>query len=277
MGRFNRYSAVQEQSERPSWPMAVGWATGFFTILPAPHQIRNPHGRDVFSFVVVGLILGVFWALTASLMLLISDVVLGTLIVGGLLVIVDMWSTGGMHADGVADVADGFAARRSGADVQHAMEDSAVGAVGSGYLVTAYIVRFAWFCAALYALTPHGAAVMLIGLAPVVAKGISGLCLKTVAPANGGLSDPLRSVIALPWAWAMIGVVAITAFGASWLVGYSLFKMAVVLLFSIGLSLLLVYRVSRAFNGIGGGDTCGTGMNMSEALFALGLALSTLV
>ena len=276
MGRFDRYRAVKEdENDKPAWPMAIGWAIGFFSTLPAgPPQVRNPHARDVFAFLLVGVLFAAIWSGAASVLMIIPDALVGTLVTAALLMVVDILLTGGMHADGLADVADGLAAKRSGADIKRAMEDSAVGAVGGSYLVVAYIVRFSVLVAALTALAPYGAMVLIIGLAPLVGRGLAGMALRSVAPSEGGLSDPLRSVISFNEAALMLAITAALGIGAASLLKFPILLAFAIMAIATIAALYLINRVSRMLNGIGGGDTCGTGIIVAETLVCLGLALS---
>lgn len=276
MGRFDRYRAVdKDEHDKPSWPMAIGWAIGFFSTLPAgPPQMRNPHARDVLSFLIVGVIFAAIWSGIASLMLVIPNVEVAALITAATLMVADILVTGGMHADGLADVADGLAAKRSGSDVRRAMEDSAVGAVGGSYLVVTYIARFAVITAAIYALAPYGAMVLLIGLAPLVGRGLVGMALRSVASSEGGLSDPLRSVISFNGAMLMLIITGALGLYGAYLLHFPLLLVAAIMVVPTVAALYLISRVSRMLDGIGGGDTCGTGIVVAEALVCLGLALS---
>ncbi|WP_336250751.1 adenosylcobinamide-GDP ribazoletransferase [Stomatohabitans albus] len=276
MGRFDRYQALNEgETDKPSWPMAIGWAIGFFSTLPAgPPQVRNPHARDVFSFLFVGVMFAVIWSAVATLMLVIPNEEVGTLITAAGVMSIDILLTGGMHADGLADVADGLAAKRSGSDVKRAMEDSAVGAVGGAYLVVAYIVRFALLTAAIYAMAPFGATVLMIGLAPLVGRGLAGMALRSVAPSEGGLSDPLRSVIPFNGALLMLVITAALGVGAANLLHFPLLMVLAIMGIATASALYLINRVSKTLDGIGGGDICGTGIVVAEAMVCLGLALS---
>lgn len=276
MGRFDRYRALEDDdTEKPSWPMAIGWAIGFFSTLPAgPPQVRNPHARDVFSFLLVGVLFAGIWSALASLMLILPNREVATLISAAALMAADMVLTGGMHADGLADVADGLAAKRSGGNVKGAMEDSAVGAVGGSYLVVAYIVRFALILAALYAMAPFGATVLMIGLAPLVGRGLAGMALRSVAPSEGGLSDPLRSVISFNGAALMLGLTALLGVGAASVLHFPALLVLAIMAIATWAGLYLIAKVSRMLDGIGGGDTCGTGIVIAEAVVCLGLALS---
>lgn len=276
MGRFDRYRAVdKDENDKPAWPMAIGWAIGFFSTLPAgPPQVRNPHPRDVFSFLFVGILFAVMWSGIATLMLMIPNMEVATLVTAAALMVADILITGGMHADGLADVADGLAAKRSGADVKRAMEDSAVGAVGGSYLVVAYIARFALITAALYALALYGTTVLMIGLAPLVGRGLAGMALRSVAPSEGGLSDPLRSVISFNGAALMLLITGGLGLYGAHLLHFPLLLAAAIMAVPTVIALYLINRVSRLLDGIGGGDICGTGIVVAEALVCLGLALS---
>jgi adenosylcobinamide-GDP ribazoletransferase len=90
-----------------------------------------------------------------------------------LVVALDLMVTGGLHADAVADVADGLASRRRGAEALGVMRDPRVGAVGASAGVAVLLLRLAWIAAllggglwlALVAVPACGRAAMVLVLA----------------------------------------------------------------------------------------------------------------
>lgn len=274
MGRFDRYKAQESQADRPGWIQAGQYAIGFLTTWYAgPPQLRPPHRRDIFAFLGVGLSIGCWWALLAFLVVIMPNPVVAALLGAALIMGADMLITGGMHADGLADVADGMAAKRSGADVRRAMEDSAAGAVGASYLTVAYSVRFGAISAAILSLATHGWAVILIAFAPLLARAFAALYLNAVPPTDGGLSDPFRSAAPMPMAITMAAL-AIGGFGATaWGLGLAPVSAVVTGIVVAILTSWLVNRLGHILDGIGGGDICGTGIVIAETLVVMALAV----
>jgi len=87
---------------------------------------------------VVGVVVGLVWALAAAP----ADRFLNTGVAAALVLVADAVVTGGLHLDGLADVADGVASRRRGDALVAVMRDSATGALGAAALVLVCLVRY---------------------------------------------------------------------------------------------------------------------------------------
>ncbi|MDP8962176.1 MAG: adenosylcobinamide-GDP ribazoletransferase, partial [Actinomycetota bacterium] len=90
-------------------------------------------------------LLGVAWLAAGAA----GTAIGGELVGAGLVLAVDLLVTGGMHLDGVADVADGVASRLPPLEAQTVMREPQIGAVGAATLSTTMIIRFALIAAAL--------------------------------------------------------------------------------------------------------------------------------
>jgi cobalamin synthase len=144
-------------------------ALSFLTVLPVGGDHAAPGRRALLAFPLAGLALGAGWAVAGWI-----GAALWTPLVGAALVVaVDLAATGGLHADAVADVADGLASRRRGAEALAVMRDPRVGAVGASAAVAVVLLRFAWVAAllgagmwlALVAVPACGRAAMVLLLA----------------------------------------------------------------------------------------------------------------
>lgn len=113
-------------------------ALRFLTVLPLPGPHRAPTAASVVAFPLVGVVVGVVWVATA---LLAEPVAPSLLLVATLVLVADAAITGGLHLDGLADVADGVASRRPAEDAVRIMRDSAVGAGGVVALVLVSLLR----------------------------------------------------------------------------------------------------------------------------------------
>ncbi|MFH1414572.1 MAG: adenosylcobinamide-GDP ribazoletransferase [Elusimicrobiota bacterium] len=105
------------------------FALRFLTIIPLGFKHdseKNTIAESIVSFPLVGLLIGIILAFTASL--------LGNLVPNLLLciivILVSAVITGGLHIDGLADTMDGFYAGRNRDEILSIMRDSHVGTMG---------------------------------------------------------------------------------------------------------------------------------------------------
>jgi adenosylcobinamide-GDP ribazoletransferase len=119
-------------------------ALTFLTKIPWPwagQADEQSLARSMFWFPWVGALLGlVFWG---------TWVVLAKILPGpataALLLALTVFITGGLHLDGLADVADGLGGGHTPAEALAIMKDSRVGAFGVICLIVALILKFALF------------------------------------------------------------------------------------------------------------------------------------
>lgn len=113
-------------------------ALGFLTILPVTSDGKDL-GRSVPWFPVVGLLIG---GLIASL-----DYVIGRVfppvVTSVLTVILLVAVSGGLHLDGLADMADGFLSSRPRERVLEIMKDSRIGTMGALAIVSVIALKIA--------------------------------------------------------------------------------------------------------------------------------------
>lgn len=159
----------------------MGRALRFLTILPVPGRHRPPDARALLAFPVVGLLVGLAWAATASTDRLFTN----TGVAAALVLLVDAVLTGALHLDALADVTDGVASRRRREEAVRIMRDSAVGAVGALAVVLVTLLRHA----ALIGLVSY---LPLLIVAPVVGRVAMVLVMAIVPPrADGSLAAAL--------------------------------------------------------------------------------------
>ncbi len=104
-------------------------ALGFLTTFPLPASAcRTPAPVGLAWFPCVGLVLGSLLVLANQLLVWCR---VDPLVTGILLTALLAWLTGGLHLDGLADTADGFAGSRDQARRLEIMKDSRIGAMGS--------------------------------------------------------------------------------------------------------------------------------------------------
>jgi adenosylcobinamide-GDP ribazoletransferase len=140
----------------------------FLTRLPFPGPAAGSGdmGRALAFFPLPGLVLGalaagVAWPLAPRL---------GPGVLAALLVALLAWLTGGLHLDGLADVADGLGGGHGDrARTLAIMRDSRIGAFGAAALGVALVVKFS----ALESLLARGPAAWALLCAPTLARGLA--------------------------------------------------------------------------------------------------------
>ncbi len=123
-----------------TWFAALVAAFRFLTIFPLPGRIGTDSqdlARATLFFPVAGLILGMLAFVTAWLFLRF----LPTPVASVLLVLVLLCFSGGLHADGLADTADGFFSARPRKKILEILRDSRIGAMGVLALIMVLAIK----------------------------------------------------------------------------------------------------------------------------------------
>jgi adenosylcobinamide-GDP ribazoletransferase len=118
-------------------------AASFLTRLPVGEGVAcDPDrlARSLSLFPAVGLLLGLLLALTDVALRAVFPVP----VVAGLLLLLLVAVTGGLHLDGLADTVDGLAGGRDREGALRIMKDSRVGALGAAALVLDLLLH--WLC-----------------------------------------------------------------------------------------------------------------------------------
>lgn len=137
-------------------------AFGFLTVLPVGARARAPARGALLAFPIVGLIVGGSWATVAWG----ASHLWGPLPAAGLVLVADLFLTGGLHLDALADVADGLASRRPPQEAIAIMRDPSIGALGAATLVTLLLVRISF----LATIVSHAR------WTPIVVPAVAGRC-----------------------------------------------------------------------------------------------------
>lgn len=182
-------------------------ALGLLTILPVGRPGTARDTRVLAAFPLAGVLVGLVWAAVAAL----GGIGLPHGAVAALVVLADVAVTGGLHLDGVADVADGFAARRAGADPRAAMDDPRVGGLGAATLVAVLLVRVA-LVAALVA-TPWTTGLWLV---PVLGRAGMVVALATSPSRPGSLAAGLSAAATVPVVAGVAASTTLLAVAAAW-------------------------------------------------------------
>ncbi len=197
-------------------------ALQFLTRLPAGGPARSPAGAlaaSVPMFPLVGALIGAAGGLVFALAAALG---LPPTLAALLAVAAQILLTGGLHEDGLADVADGFGGGRTRADKLRILRDSRIGSFGAIALMLALLARIGALAAlegpalVTAVLIAAGAAsraalpVIMVSLPPARAEGLA---------AGAGRPHPLRvtagvaiailaALALLPPAMAMAGLIA---------------------------------------------------------------------
>lgn len=208
-------------------------ALAFLTVLPVGRASRRIDGRTLVAFPLVGVVVGLAWWAAAA----VGTRLWAPFVAAGLVLLVDLVLTGGLHVDAIADVADGVASRQDGEQLREVMVDPRTGGLGAATLVVGLLLRVA----VLTLLLASGHAPLLV-LAPVVGRAgmvvalaasprTPGSLASTFAAAAGGpvmgaslaLGAAVVLVVAglhgrflLPLVAAALGIVAAATVGAWW-------------------------------------------------------------
>jgi adenosylcobinamide-GDP ribazoletransferase len=165
----------------PMQPGDIGAAIALLTRLPAPRD--SLRGADAaWAWPIAGALVGLIAALAGALAMALN---LPPMVAAAAALTVQIFATGAMHEDGLADCADGFWGGWERACRLEIMHDSRIGTYGVLALALSLILRVALLAALFHAGTVYGALVATAALsrAPMVA-----LMRRLPAARNDGLS-----------------------------------------------------------------------------------------
>jgi adenosylcobinamide-GDP ribazoletransferase len=197
-------------------------ALQFLTRLPVGAPARWPPGALAASapmFPLVGALIGAAAGLVFALA---TGLGLPPMLAALLAVAAQILLTGGLHEDGLADVADGFGGGRTRADKLRILRDPRLGSFGAMALMLALLARIS----ALAALAEPGLVAAVLIVAGATSRAALPVIMATLAPArddglaaSAGRPHPLRATAAviialltafvlLPPAMAAVGLIA---------------------------------------------------------------------
>ena len=157
-------------------------AFSFLTRFPVGRRAEygeNDYGNSYIFFPVVGLALGALLALAAAGLSYIGTREATTAF---LLLVILVAATGGLHLDGVADMADGFLAGRGRDDALRIMKESCTGTFGVAAIVLILIGKFA----ALWSILSTGALSAIIPPLVLSRWAISVASYRSAYPRESG-------------------------------------------------------------------------------------------
>ena len=247
----------------------------FYSRLPVPALPDEPAPHATPDFRTVPRMLplaGLILALPAALTLVGAwDLRFGPFVAAALALAVLALSTGAMHEDGLADVADGFGGGRTRDRRLEIMRDSRIGAYGGTALVLAYSLRLGALATLLDRSGGHAALALL--LAAAVSRSAALVPMVMLAPARPGgagasVGRPTGTTLAV--AAGLSAVLALVGFG----LGLPFLGVVLVLLLAPAAALALTLL---ARNRIGGqtGDVIGACQQVAEIAAFIGLLAAT--
>ncbi len=145
-------------------------AISFLTRLPVPQKFvfeAADVGRSTVFFPLVGALIGLFQ--TGALLVFgnaANGSVLKSVLIAVLLVVVNVFLTGALHLDGLADMADGFGGGREKERALEIMRDSLIGSYGATALILLLILKIC----SVAALIENQIAWQFLILAPVLGR-----------------------------------------------------------------------------------------------------------
>lgn len=179
-------------------------ALRFLTIIPLGRDGEPPSAAALIAFPVVGLLVGLAWAVPVVLL---GRFAVSTAVTAAAILIVDAVLTGGLHLDATADVADGVASRRSGDEAVAIMREASVGALGAATLALAILLRYSLLLSLAGLPGWHG-----IVAAPVIGRTAMVLVVAmTPTRGDGSTADAFRGVRLVPLATGATVLAAVAA------------------------------------------------------------------
>lgn len=240
-------------------------ATSFLTRLPVPQKFvfeAADVGRATVFFPLVGALIGLF---QAGALLVFGNAadgnILKAVLMAVLLVVVNVFITGALHLDGLADMADGFGGGREKERTLEIMRDSLIGSYGATALILLLILKV---CAVAWLIENQTAWQFLIA-APALGRWASVPLGKFMpyARKSGGLGNAVTDFVG----WTeLVGATIITAIVlfalTDWQMG------AKIWLVVAGLT---VFNARLCLKKIGGvtGDTLGANTEICETAVLL--------
>ncbi|MBD2857686.1 adenosylcobinamide-GDP ribazoletransferase [Spongiibacter sp. KMU-158] len=240
-------------------------ALGFLSRIPVPfdtHFSQQKLNDSAVYFPAVGLLI----ALLSGLILLLSQVLFGSLLVSVLLsMLTSLLLTGAFHEDGLADCADGFGGGYEPESVLHIMKDSRLGTFGAAALVSVLAIK----AASLASLGSPWGIVLALCWGHVLSRGVAiSVQLELGYVREDGKAKPLAQGLSIKAFYysllPMAPLVVIGMFSAL----LSGFGVIFLILSLIGFRGFWIWYLRRRIGGYTG-DTLGAAQQISELLVYL--------
>ncbi|MBM4132859.1 MAG: adenosylcobinamide-GDP ribazoletransferase [Nitrospira sp.] len=240
----------------------IAWQ--FLTAIPVARSCDDPEPGELASsmgwYPLIGLILGVILAVSDFLL----AQVFSDHVVNGLLIVLLVVLTRGLHQDGLADTLDGLAGGRSPVERLAIMRDGRIGAIGATGLALVLGLKYA-------GLTDLPDEERLTLLLCLPAAGRWAMVVSAIsapyARSEGGLAQPFIAYLSMghvAWASCTLGLALLWAVGP---VG------ALSCLAVLGIAVYAMTLFARRLFGGITGDTLGAVNEIAEVLFLLAAPL----
>lgn len=241
-------------------------ALSVLTVVPVPATPSSGElAGSVPFFPVVGALIGCLLALVDFLL----HPFLCPRVVAALVLTVSWLLTGGMHLDGLADTADGLAARAPRQKVLEVMRDPRVGAVGAATIFLLLLIK--WAC--LEALSPSLRMPALL-LMPVIGRQAMVITMPRYRypRAEPGLASPFAGKVSPAASLVALGITLLLVAVVSSLEDHSALQWLLAAVAGLGSSQLFAAWVAHRLGGMTG-DAYGAVCEVAEALFLLGASI----
>ena len=112
----------------------------FLTQVPVPNEPINPNqlADSYYFYPLIGFLVGAAAVVLRRILMMIFPIPFSIVLVLAFLI----WISGGLHEDGLADVADGMGGGWTQADRLRIMKDSRIGAFGASMLMLAILAKY---------------------------------------------------------------------------------------------------------------------------------------
>lgn len=214
-------------------------------------------GRATLFFPIVGALIGLLQV--GALQLFgnaANDSSLKAILTTVLLIVINVFATGALHLDGLADMADGFGGGRTKERTLEIMRDSLIGSYGATALILLLILK----TTAIAALIQTGAVWQFLILAPAIGRWATVPLGKFMpyARKGGGLGNAVTDFVG----WReLIGATAITAILIFALVDWQ--RGAKIWLIVVAITMIIARLCHRKIGGVTG-DTLGANTEICE-------------
>lgn len=240
-------------------------AISFLTRLPIPKGLvfeAADVGKATIFFPLVGALIGLFQVGALQFFgTMANDNLLKAVLIAVLLVIVNVFVTGALHLDGLADMADGFGGGRTKERTLEIMRDSLIGSYGATALILLLILK----TAAIAALVETGTAWQFLILAPALGRWATVPLGKFMpyARKSGGLGNAVTDFVGWRELTGATVITAVLLFSlVNWQSGAKIWLV---------IAALTIFNARMCFKKVGGvtGDTLGANTEICETAVLL--------
>ena len=252
------------------WLADLRICTMFLTRLPVHHAIHGapvPLSQAVRAFPLVGVIVG-----CAGSLALIAGLWLGLPgdIAAGLAVLATVIITGGLHEDGLADVADGFGGGSSLERKLDIMRDSRIGSYGVLALVFVVLLKVLALGSLVVGPAGMGSGVAAVIAGAAISRAVMAVMMHKVKPARRDGRSVEAGQPSTQAVWQTLGATVAISGVILWY-AYGLWPVLVILAVSVAAYSTMKRITLRQIDGQTG-DVLGASQQVTEAVVIVTLA-----